>query len=126
MAENLGIVLNISNFKQSDLMTEFALQVLTHANQIAQTLGEDLAATKQTASRTNMQLLDSRVAVAKLNAACEVLKVTGKCRNKTCSSVFGGYINDAEGSLRCRTCNCCHQPEAKKWWIMLASRAIYT
>ena len=113
VAENLATVLKLSRFKQSDMMTEFALQVLTRANQIIQALGEELATTKQRLSITNTMLLNDRTATAKVNAACKMLKEVRKCRNKTCNSVFGGYIDETDPALRCRTCNCRHKPEIK-------------
>lgn len=108
IAENLAALIKVSSLQESDMIPDFALQILVRANEITQSLGEAMVLTKRKLAETNALLLDCRVNCAKLNTSVTVLNGTAKCRNTSCSSTFGGYVDVTGGAIRCRVCKCRH------------------
>lgn len=108
VAENLATLIELSSFQESDMITDLALLILRRANEITQSLGEELASTRQKYSSTHNFLQQSRIKTNKLDAAIKLLRATAKCRNISCYSTFGCHIDEVECVLRCNVCKCRH------------------
>ncbi|KAK3196782.1 hypothetical protein K4F52_000126 [Lecanicillium sp. MT-2017a] len=108
IADNLAALIKVSSLQESDMISDFALQILTRANEITQSLGEAMVSTQRKLTETNALLLGCRVNCAKLIKSVTVLNGTAKCRNTSCSSTFGGYVDITDGAIRCRVCKCRH------------------
>ncbi|KAF4509240.1 hypothetical protein G6O67_005518 [Ophiocordyceps sinensis] len=114
-AENLSTLVVMQTFKSLKPINDFALRVLKSCNGKIQGLVQELKQAKSELAdlNTRMDMQNSIHQGVMLDRdefrrCLVILNKRSFCRNITCDSVFGCYVETDERILRCTKCKCKH------------------